>query len=87
MAFVLAAGPRLVFQFRTPPQRNYQLAQPPDKKFSEISVTYIWLKNCPSRQLQREKAPERLIFANVPKVQQPRGFESPCENRGIFNPF
>jgi hypothetical protein len=57
-----------------------------DKISSEISVAYIWLKNDPSRQVQRETALERVIFGNVPKVQQPLRFESPCGNRGISKP-
>ena len=48
-------------------------------------MAYIWLKNRPSRQVQREKASERVIFGNVPEVQQPLRFESPCGNRENFN--
>ena len=86
MEFELEIRLRFAYQVRMGGQRNYQLAQLPDKIFSEISVAYIWLKNSPSRQAQREKASERVIFANVPKVQQPLRFESPCGNRGNSNP-
>jgi hypothetical protein len=69
-----------------PPQRNYQLGRPLDEIFKENSMVYIWLKNSPSRQVQREMAPERVIFGNVPKVQQPLRFETPCGNRENSNP-
>ena len=84
--FELTVGPWFASQFRTPPQRNYQLAQALREGFFENSVTYIWLKNSPSRQVQREKALEGVTFGNVPKVQQPLRFDSPCENTRVFKP-
>ena len=84
--FELTVRPRFASQFRMPPQRNYQLGRPLDEIFKENSMAYIWLKNSPSCQVQRETALERVIFGNVPQVQQPLRFETPCGNRGNFNP-
>jgi hypothetical protein len=72
MVFEQAVRSRVASQFRKPPQSDYQRAYLWDEIYCNILVASIWLEIRPGRQLQREMAPESIIFGDGLELQRPR---------------